>query len=331
LATTAFEMNLKLVTAIKRSKRLYQRLGLSTPRDRFQQPNDFDYTGQAASDYIKDSLSRRQPCMICRFGFTELECVLTHLHIVESRSLVSKYVDFLRDRRGHFWWDEAITGPISELSGFFPTMESFLDRFAQLMLRDCRHIDVLGSWLQSERQIQSYYPQAKIVQLTDLEPYFHANPWSEVLAGKKVLVIHPFSASIESQYRKRKHLFQDQRVLPEFELITLRAVQSIANNVVPFGNWFQALESMCRQIGEIDFDVAIIGAGAYGFPLAAFIKQNGRQAIHLGGAVQILFGIKGSRWDNHPVISKLYNEHWARPLSAETPAQYKKVEQGCYW
>lgn len=291
----------------------------------------FDYTGQSASDYIKEVLSRPRPCMICRFGFTELQCVLTYLHIVQPESFASKCLGFLCDRKGYFWWDEAITKPIYELSGVFPPTANLLSRFAQLFLQDCREIDVLGSWLQSECEVQSFYPQAKTVMIEDLEPYFHQNPWSEVLAGRKVLVIHPFVASIENQYRKRKHLFRDERVLPEFELITLRAVQSLALNPVPFDDWFEAFDSMCEQINKIDFEVAIIGAGAYGFPLAAFIKRSGRQAIHLGGAVQILFGIRGARWDAEPVISKLYNEHWVRPLPMETPPEYKRVENGCYW
>ena len=32
-------------------------------------------------------------------------------------------------------------------------------------------------------------------------------------------------------------------------------------------------------------------------PLAAFIKSIGKKAVHLGGSTQILFGIKGERWD----------------------------------
>ena len=88
---------------------------------------------------------------------------------------------------------------------------------------------------------------------------------------------------------------------------------------------------MCDQIGKINFDVAIIGAGAYGLSLGAFIKRSGRQAIHLGGAVQILFGIKGARWNAEPEVSKLFNEYWVRPLPSEAPAQYKLVENGCYW
>ena len=36
-------------------------------------------------------------------------------------------------------------------------------------------------------------------------------------------------------------------------------------------------------------------------------------AVQMSGATQLLFGIKGKRWDTHPIISKLYNEAWGPP------------------
>ena len=53
-----------------------------------------------------------------------------------------------------------------------------------------------------------------------------------------------------------------------------------------------------------DYDVAIVGAGAYSLPLAAHARDTGHAAIQMSGATQLLFGIKGKRWDDHPVISK---------------------------
>ncbi len=88
---------------------------------------------------------------------------------------------------------------------------------------------------------------------------------------------------------------------------------------------------MKERIRCIDFDIAIIGAGAYGLPLASFIKNMGKKAIHLGGATQLLFGIKGKRWDNLPYFRKLYNENWVRPLPDEIPDNFQAVESGCYW
>jgi hypothetical protein len=67
------------------------------------------------------------------------------------------------------------------------------------------------------------------------------------------------------------------------------------------------------------------------FRLIAHVKRSGKKASHLGGASQLLFGIKGCRWDNHPVISPLYNGHWVRPAPEDIPNDANKVENGCYW
>ena len=69
-----------------------------------------------------------------------------------------------------------------------------------------------------------------------------------------------------------------------------------------------------------NFDVAILGCGPFGFHLAMEIKRMGKQAIVMGGATQILFGIKGKRWDDYPPVRRLYNEFWVRPLDKSKPA-----------
>jgi hypothetical protein len=114
-------------------------------------------------------------------------------------------------------------------------------------------------------------------------------------------------------------------------LTVLRAVQSIGGNEGGFTSWFDALDHMMSEINALEFDVAILGCGAYGFPLAAHIKRLGKKAVHLGGATQVLFGIRGRRWDNHERIAAMYNNHWVRPLASETPARHRNVEDGCYW
>jgi pyruvate/2-oxoglutarate dehydrogenase complex dihydrolipoamide dehydrogenase (E3) component len=88
---------------------------------------------------------------------------------------------------------------------------------------------------------------------------------------------------------------------------------------------------MESQALEHDFDVAIIGCGAYGFPLASRLKKQGRKAIHLGGPTQLLFGIKGNRWDSMPDHRTLYNEHWVRPKESEKPLARRTVGQDSYW
>ena len=96
-------------------------------------------------------------------------------------------------------------------------------------------------------------------------------------------------------------------------------------------DWFGRLDRMKQEISELDFDIALIAAGPYGFPLAAEIKRTGRKAVVVGGVLQLFFGIRGARWDNSPKHRNLYNEYWIRPGDECKPKDFYRVEGGCYW
>ncbi len=302
------------------------------PPDRFGiislSSGHFDLCGQQASDWIKNKLLTRDPMMAARLGYVELDCLLSYHFINQEGSFLEKSARFIRGEIAPFWWDRRLRRAMSNNAGFFPATDSMLSRFSALMLENFQHVDILGSWLAGEGVFRQHFRNATRIPLHDLEPFRNENPWSQALENKTVLVIHPFEATIRKQYAKRDLLFRDKRVLPSFHLKTLRAVQSIANTKVDFDSWFEALDFMLKAVENIRFDIAIVGCGAYGFPLAAFIKEKlERQAIHLGGATQMLFGIKGRRWDEQ----NLYNEHWTNAAPEETPANFSKVEGGCYW
>jgi hypothetical protein len=291
-----------------------------------------DLVGQAASDLIESKILDDKPCMISRFGATELNAMTRYLGTARgSKFPLEKSINYILGNLEAFWWDEKSKTDMKYLSGFFPITDRSLEAFGMRMMKDIENIDVLGSWLEEEIAFSGSLKSATVVKLTDLEPYFHPNPWSEALAGKVVLVIHPFEQSIQQQYKRREVLFKDERTLPRFELKTLKSVQSIAGNDNGFSTWFDALDWMCEKISSIEFDIAIIGAGAYGLPLASYIKNLGKTSIHLGGATQILFGIKGQRWDDRPFFQSLYNQYWIKPLASEIPSNHEIVEGGCYW
>lgn len=297
-----------------------------------RKPDRFDFQGNEAGGRIRKLLESPEPCLIARFGNNELRTIENYLTIQEHASLPLRLRRYLRGETGPWWWDDRTAREMKRGAGFFPSTPANLERFARLSLEDCPQIDLLGSWLPAEARVASHL-RAIRVPLRDLEPFFHKDPWTEVLAGHRVLVVHPFDVSIRGQYGKRQHLFADERVLPEFELLTYRSVQSMGGESTQFRDWFEALHHMEREIATLTFDIAIIGAGAYGMPLGAFIKRElGRKAVHLGGATQILFGIKGKRWDGWSrYVQELYNEHWVRPLPEETPSAAPQVEGGCYW
>jgi hypothetical protein len=269
--------------------------------------------------------------MVARFGAVELGCVLNYTAIRSTDPRWRKAAAFVRGEAEAFWWRDSTLRQMHRNAGFFPPDPALFDRFAELMLADMGSVDILGSWLPDERVFRTRLKSATTVPLRDLEPYYHDRPWTAALEGRTVLVVHPFAETIRRQYARRKLLFRDHRVLPDFELKTLEAVQSIAGTRTRFRDWFEALDFMAEEIRATEFDVALLGCGAYGFPLAAHVKRLGRVAVHLGGSCQILFGIKGRRWDDHETIARLYNPHWVRPSEAERPAAHLEVEDGCYW
>ena len=287
--------------------------------------------GSVVSDILFEELSADKPSMICRFGTVELATIssaTSQLSILNALKLISGD-EIVRDIGIH---DGLLRG-LCKHAGFFPSQASECRKFVDLMLSDMRDIDILGAWCKQEQQFETELSAAIKVRFRDLEPYMHENPWTRVLAGKKVLVIHPFTDTISKQYsEKRAQLFSNSLMLPEFELLTIKAVQSIANNKTPFATWFDALEHMKTQITNTDFDIAIIGCGAYGLPLAAHIKRIGKKAVHMGGQTQLMFGIRGKRWDTgHDEIKQLFNEHWIYPDEQEKPKNFSSVEGGAYW
>ena len=262
-------------------------------------------SGSAVQEYIIQALKSDLPCMIARFGSVELKAVVDFLYPPS----LSNAVKFIKGQIPSFGYAPSTIRTMHVNAGLFPAKESMLDRFGQLMLECMPLVDILGSWRPEEAEVLSYIPNALRVPLYTLEPYYFDNPWTIALEGKRVLVIHPFEESIRKQHEKGRYgcLFADPRLSPNYELITLKAVQSIAGNKpVEFDDWFQALDWMREQIDKVSFDVAIIGCGAYGFPLAAYVKQIGRKAVHLGGAVQNLFGIKSAGIEKDKELSKIH-------------------------
>ena len=253
--------------------------------------------GNAGNTHIASLLQSGQPFMVSRLGMVEWECVL---HYCYHRKSGMPYTDRIRR-------------VLPNNAGFFPPTDDMLDRFSILYLETIKKVDALGIYNFAPHEYiigPQFCPNAQLMDWRSLEPFYHTNPWSAELAGKKVIVVYPFSKSIEKQYHQaRTNLFRDKSVLPEFELRTVPTVVSLAGNPTNFKDWFAALEYMQQDISRSPFDIAIIGAGAYGMPLAAYVKSLGKQAIHIGGATQLLFGIKGKRWDDYKPAARYYNQY----------------------
>lgn len=264
---------------------------------------------------LTDAIKTNKPFMAARFGTSEGAALYEYWkRKVLGGDYSAKYLD-----------------QICTLSGFFPNSLEKIYTWAELETECCSELDLLGTmnFVGEEWIYRTFCSQAKLIPASGLSSA--SKGWAWVLEGKKVLVVHPFTDSIEHQYyNNREKIFPGTNALPLFDLTCIKAVQTIADATDNrFSDWFEALDYMTEEISKKNFEVALLGCGAYGFPLASRIKKMGKTAIHMGGSLQTLFGIKGGRWDQK--YSNMYNDAWIYPSEKETPAGFEKVEGGCYW
>jgi hypothetical protein len=152
------------------------------------------------SQMIAGAIQAKKPFLVSRLGFTEARC----LSQPESET---RPTEFVRDL-------------IWRYSGVFPnTVEQFLD-FREKYLSALQKVDLLGLIRNpAERKLVELYAGNVVTcDLGALEPYLHPFPWSKYLAGKSVLVVHPYVDSINAQFNFRERLFLNPEVLPSFEL-----------------------------------------------------------------------------------------------------------------
>ena len=286
------------------------------------------YFAQEGNDKLFELLSSGKPVFITRFGSVELNTINEYLKAKKHEEKA-----FNKNKTLNFYSENTFSS-MHKNAGFFPVTKENLDSFAQLYLDSIKNIDCCGVWFNDGEAsvLRNGAGSALLVELGCLNSWLYEKPYTSILRGKKVLVIHPFENTILSQIKNREKLFENQDVLPPCDFSIIKAPQTIAGNTDGYSSWFEALETTKKKIDEADFDIALLGCGAYGLPLGAYIKSKGKTAIHIGGALQLLFGIKGNRWIvNDDPVTKLFNEYWTYPLDSDTPPNSNLVENNTYW
>lgn len=218
-------------------------------------------------------------------------------------------------------------------AGIFPVDDGSLAAAAEELWTALHSIELLGCWpVDYQARLFMDIPQLPWrCEMPDLEPFGYALPWTAALEGQRVLVLHPFRRSLERQWGRRLELFPGRPVLPAFDPLFVATPMTVQGAAHGYSSWQAALDQSWQQVQGLSFDVALLGCGAYSLPLAARIRGLGRSAIHLGGSLQLLFGVFGRRWERFDRQRALLNSAWIRPLAEDRPSSYQAVEDGCYW
>jgi hypothetical protein len=231
-------------------------------------------------------------------------------------------------------------------SGLFPVRKDVFFRWAEEYRSALHSLDVVAQWqpgniyegVLEKKIINRECPQAFRAGRSLIHFFLgnHRSGWLDDLARLRWLVIHPFEKTIQAQLPHLTEvgvfsLSADPAVRQRArDTRILRCPQFAYMEPPRHRDWLHALEDMKREMERQaeDFDIALVGAGAWSLPLTAHAKKIGKKGMHLGGALQLLFGIKGGRFDDWSI---LYNDRWIRPLAEERPPNHRLMEQGAYW
>jgi len=233
------------------------------------------------------------------------------------------------------------TQRLHNTGGLFPVTKQIFDRFVSEYPDSVRSLDLVAQWQLGgtyEAALEAAVLDRLCPQAVRVGHYFlrilnpHA-PWLNDLAKLRWLVIHPFEQTIRAQLPHLAELgvYSEsacEDLARRARDTAILACPQLAYMVPPrHRDWFETLDDLKSKMEKREFDIALIGAGAWSLPLVAHAKAMGKKGVHLGGSLQLMFGIKGGRFDNN----RIYNSHWTRPLSKDIPTNYRLMENGAYW
>lgn len=217
-----------------------------------------------------------------------------------------------------------------------------LYRYADALLTSYDHCTAIAEWEKTgavfaitgdgQQLISERTPHIPKIIAQSLEPYYVNDSWMPALRGKRILIIHPFAKTIQKQLPNLSKMFPDKMWFPECTIRCLAPPLTLAQNHQN-KDWKTHLDAFLESLSlEKDIDVALVAAGGYGMLISDYLYTTMNTSVmYIGGALQLFFGIIGKRWFTNKDILKLMNDDWVRPDSEDKPANFTKVEKGCYW
>jgi hypothetical protein len=278
-------------------------------------------TSEAGNAWLADLTKSGRPAACGKLGLVELRMLRDWQRRKDSAGYSARWTP---------WKAEML----KVNAGVYPTEPDTLSEWAASFEDAITELDGSAIYfnLGEYDTLRSLSPNFTPMIARALEGYYHDEPWTQHLAGKRLLVATPFASTVEAQAQRLPEIWaKHPKTIFDVHVQTLRVPLSAGITEPEYPTWTAGYGAMTHEMESKSFDVLLVGAGAWSVPLAAHAKRLGKLAIHLGGATQLLFGIKGRRWDNNERINRFFTDAWVRPTSAERPQKAGKVEKGCYW
>lgn len=295
-------------------------------------------------DQIKKSIEKNEPIFIGKIGAIELQ--LIHQTILIDIKKLDDYLPYLKYE-------------VTNAAGLYPDNSVIFKLFVNDYLEAIKNLDILASWNDNMLSVEEWVYRCfinpnestdkGIVDLLSLESFYTDSKywWQNLFENKTILIISPFIDSISEQLEKNKRDKVWSGKWKNFWPSSIRfkylkfphpyTTQTPKIQSTYPKDYKYLIGEYKEKIDEVGmFDIALIGTGCYSIILGSYIKNElKRSAFHLGGGLQMMFGVYGNRWFQNGNMSDFFkqyiNEHWTRPSDDEKPSGYKKQENGAYF
>ena len=204
--------------------------------------------------------------LICNSRFFLGRLGETESRLIYSRIKNLRYSPRLVKRLQH----NAGIGPVSELN-----------KISDMYIRSIQSLDFMAHWptpgqnsvnnlLHEKEQLPTLFGIENLNPL-HLSLVYNINPlstWLSTLNGKKILVIHPFAATLLKSDTKNIGVFESS-MLPDFNSTFIAPPVTYGNTSSSF-SFLSNLDELKNNIINLrdTFDVALIAAGGYGLPVS---------------------------------------------------------------
>jgi len=230
-------------------------------------------------------------------------------------------------------------------AGIFPTTTTSIASWIRKTLAAVQDSDLLvAGWYKPIAAdeldfLRAIGKRGPYLPLRALEPYYvpEAYQWTSALEGRRVAVVSSFAETACVQATRATAVWSGRAILPKATYLPVetryspRLAQGRAEWPDTVTSWEAAVAHVVNRVMEQDADIILIGCGGLGMVIGHELRMRGKVCIVMGGAIQVLFGIKGQRWQNHSIISTFWNDAWVWPRLEDTPGGADEVESSCYW
>jgi hypothetical protein len=286
---------------------------------------------QESSDLLKNLLLGNTSFFVARLGSVESDILINYLPELRVYSEKISMRGALRLSKEA--WISA---------GIWPPTRRNFKRFSNQYWKALNSANVIACWndnkLASESKILSKlnHPFTRL-QMQVLDPAYLAayvqDPWTNYLAGKKVLVVSSFASIITQQFNKISTLHSNP-LIPYFDLNVIQP--PISNGLsISVHHWELQLKNFLIDLDKIviskGVEIALVSAGSYGLPITSHLSNRGIKSIYVGGALQLYFGIWGNRWRSSSLVQNLATENWISPPRNTKPRLSNYIENSAYW